>query len=249
MSGAVRPAWRKRPSFGTALRERRLIRQYAAHAHPRVFDHDWRAIPWTRAAVVNRLLSRAGGGRYLEIGCAGNELFDAVMAIDKTGVDPARGGTHRMTSDAFFDQNPDARFDVIFIDGDHHYPQVRRDLVNALARIEPGGWIAMHDMWPRDWLEEHVPQIVRSGWTGDGWKCAFELLETPGLEFRLLRLDHGVLVIRPLRSGIELADRRAALNDTRFTYLAENFERLPVTDYPGAVAWVQGALASSEAIS
>ncbi len=206
-----------------------------------MFDYDWRETPWTRAAVVNRLLSRARGDRYLEIGCAGNELFDAVMATDKTGVDPVRGGTHRMTSDAFFAANPDARFDVIFIDGDHHYRQVRRDLVNALARVAPGGWIAMHDMWPRDWLEEHVPQIVRSGWTGDGWKCAFELLETPGLEFRLISIDHGVLVIRPSKPGIALADRQPDLSDARFRVFADGFERLPVSDYPAAAKWIDAA--------
>jgi hypothetical protein len=143
-----------------------------------------------------------------------------------------------MTSDAYFAANPEARFDVIFIDGLHLYDQVRRDLVNALAALNPGGWIALHDSFPRDWLEEHVPQIVTSGWTGDGWKVAFELLETEGVDFRLVAIDHGVLVVKPLREGIELADRRGELKPARFGYFAAGFERLPVTDYAGALGWI-----------
>jgi hypothetical protein len=233
-----RPAWRKRPSFAAARRQRRLLRRHAANHSDVVFDHDWRAIPYTRAALVNRLLAARPDGRYLEIGCAGDELFDAVMAADKVGVDPVRGGTHRMTSDAYFAAEPEARFDVIFIDGLHLYDQVRRDLVNALARVNPGGWIALHDSFPRDWLEEHVPQIVTSGWTGDGWKVAFELLDTEGVDFRLVAIDHGVLVVKPLRAGIELADRQRELGPARFAYFAEGFARLPVTDYAGACGWI-----------
>ena len=236
-----RPAWRKRPSFSAARRQRRLIRQYARNRGAVVFDHDWHAIPYTRAAIVNLLLADNPAGRYLEIGCAGNELFDAVMAADKIGVDPVRGGTHRTTSDAWFAANPDDRFDVIFIDGLHLYDQVRRDLVNALAAVKPGGWIALHDSFPRDWLEEHVPQIVTSGWTGDGWKVAFELLETEGVEFRLVAIDHGVLVVRPLIEDPRLADRRAELEPARFGYFAEGFGKLPVTDYAGAMTWIEGS--------
>ncbi len=220
------------------MRERRLIRAYAANRSEVVFDHDWAKIAYTRAAIVNRLVAEQPAGHYLEIGCAGNELFDAVMAADKTGVDPIRGGTHRMTSDAFFAANPAARFGVIFIDGLHLYDQVRRDLVNALAALAPGGWIALHDSLPRDWLEEHVPQIVSSGWTGDGWKVAFELLETEGVDFRLVTVDHGVLVVKPARPGVVLADRQAQLAPARFRYFADNFARLPVTDYAGFLAWI-----------
>ena len=54
---------------------------------------------------------------YLEIGCADNDLFDAVMAGRKVGVDPLRGGTHRLTSDAFFAGYDGEPFDVVFIDG------------------------------------------------------------------------------------------------------------------------------------
>ena len=78
-------------------------------------------------------------GNYLEIGCANNDLFDAVMAGRKVGVDPLRGGTHRLTSDVFFAGCGGEPFDVVFIDGLHLYDQVRRDLDGALGVLKPGG--------------------------------------------------------------------------------------------------------------
>ena len=63
---------------------------------------------------------------------------------------------------------------MVFIDGLHLYDQVRRDVANALAVVPAGGWIALHDMFPRDWIEEHTPQISTSRWTGDPWKVGFE---------------------------------------------------------------------------
>jgi hypothetical protein len=166
-----------------------------------------------------------------------------VMARRKVGVDPRQGGTHRMTSDAFFAtaqvvRGADERFDVVFIDGLHLYEQVRRDLDGALSVLKPDGWIAFHDMLPRDWLEEHVPQIRTSGWTGDGWKVAFELLASPDMAFRLLAVDHGVLVAKPLAENPRIPDLSATLAGERFSYLYRNFRQLPVVDYPEAAEWV-----------
>ncbi len=83
-----------------------------------------------------------------------------------------------------------------------------------------------------------MPQIVTSGWTGDGWKVAFELLETDGVAFRLVAIDHGVLVVKPLQAGVELADKRAELDPARFSYFAAGFPRLPSCDYAEATSWI-----------
>ncbi len=239
VNAPVSPRRRKPRRLGTVLREAALERRWRANAWAARFDYDWAAIPYNRIALVNLLLSGRPEARYLEIGCAGDELFNAVMAPVKVGVDPVRGGTHRMTSDAFFESSSGAPFDVIFIDGLHLYDQVRRDLVHALAALKPGGWIAMHDMLPRDWKEEHVPQIQSRGWTGDGWKCAFELAETPDIAFRLIAMDHGVAVLRPTQPGIVLADCRAELAPARFSYLETHRHRLPLVDWDEGLAWVR----------
>lgn len=234
--------WRRkrRPGLASILRETWLTHKYRRNGFAQGFNYDWAALAHDRISIVNHLLSRTAGQDYLEIGCAGDELFNAVQAGSKVGVDPVRGGTHRMTSDAFFSQNPDSRFDVIFIDGLHLYDQVRRDLVHALAAIRPGGWIALHDMLPRDWIDEHVPQISTASWTGDGWKAAFELAATPSVDFQLVAVDHGVLVVRAPDLPVTLADKVSDLTPRRFAYLYENARILPIIDYPAFEAWVGG---------
>lgn len=233
------PPKRKPRRLGTLLREASLVRRYRAHRSDARFDYDWSAIPHNRISLVNLLMASRPDGDYLEIGCAGNDLFHSVLAARKTGVDPVRGGTHRLTSDDFFASWDGGSFDVIFIDGLHLYDQVRRDLLHALAWLKPGGWIAMHDMLPRDWLEEHVPQIRTSGWTGDGWKVAFEMAVSPDLDFRLIAVDHGVAVVRAKTAKSRLADLGDRLADQRFIYLEQNIADLPLVDYQEGRLWIQ----------
>ena len=58
----------------------------------------------SRIDIVKLISNRFNYKIYLEIGAHENELFDAVKnSFNKAvGVDPAKGGTLRMTSDAFF---------------------------------------------------------------------------------------------------------------------------------------------------
>lgn len=235
----VGPLRGKRRGLNSLVRELLSMWRYRRCRFPLALDLDWSAIRYNRIALVNLLLADRTAGDYLEIGCASNLLFDAVMAANKTGVDPVSGGTHRLTSDTYFRDNPHARFDVIFIDGLHHYEQVHRDIVHALAAVRVGGWIALHDMLPRDWIEEHVPQISTSRWTGDGWKVAFELAQTPGLEFRLMAIDHGVGVVRVLDANVSPANRSADLASQRFSYLYEHFAELPIVSYDEGRAWIE----------
>ena len=62
----------------------------------------------------------------------------------KIGVDPFKGGTHRMSSDKFFKINK-IFFDVVFIDGLHKYEQCQRDCMNSMKFLNQGGIIIFHD--------------------------------------------------------------------------------------------------------
>ena len=230
------PYARQKRDLNAIVREGLMAHRYRDHAVDEFFDYDWAAVEGSRQAVVERLLELTGARSYLEIGCAEDPLFSQVHATRKVGVDPIHGGTHRMTSDEFFAANDDT-FDVVFIDGRHLYDQARRDVMGALDIVPPGGWIALHDMFPRDWIEEHKPQISASRWTGDPWKLAFELIGAKGLEFRLLAIDHGVGVIRVLDHDVTLPDRRCELAPQRFAWFRQHFAELPVIDWAAAQDW------------
>jgi hypothetical protein len=203
---------------------------------------DWSGFDNNRVALVNLLTAQFPACDYLEIGCDRNQLFHAVNAAHKTGIDPARGGNVRTTSDAFFRANTN-KFDVVFIDGLHTYEQVHRDIVYSLACLKPGGWIAMHDLLPRNWREEHVPRISRK-WTGDVWKVAIELVAAKDVDFRIVNIDHGVGVLRASGPSPAVPDMAEQLNSERFAYFFNSRPKLPVIEFAAARDWVLGVTAA-----
>ena len=104
----------------------------------------------TRLDVINNISERFNYRRYLEIGCDQDNLFRHTKSKFNLAicVDPASGGTHRMTSDDFFKTNSHY-FDIIFIDGLHEANQVIRDIYNSLKWLSEGGTILIHDCIPR----------------------------------------------------------------------------------------------------
>ena len=165
-------------------------------------------------------------------------LFDAVPMKNKIGVDPKDGGTHREFSDDFFKTNTTG-YDVIFIDGLHEYDQVHRDVANAIRFLKPCGWAAIHDMLPHDAIQEHVPNISPGPWSGDVWKVAFELVVSPGVDFRIVKVDCGVGVFRLTAPDVKLPDFSAELQDKRFQYLYENIRKLPLIEWREAYDWIR----------
>ena len=65
-------------------------------------------------------------------------------------------------SDTAFEQLAGRRFDLIYVDGDHRYEQVRRDLANAKKYLAPGGVICGDDLEVQmgDGAEEVVAETV-----------------------------------------------------------------------------------------
>lgn len=207
------------------------------NSYNKTFEWDWDEINFNRIAIVNLILKKYESPHYLEIGCASNTLFNSIPIKNKIGVDPSSGGNMRMTSDDFFDSNT-AKFDVVFIDGLHTYEQVRRDVINSLNNIKNGGWILLHDMLPRNWLEHHVPIVTFRAWTGDVWKVAFELIETKGIEFKILKADYGVGIIKVIDSQITLHNLTEELLHKEFNFFYENLYKLPIIDWIEVEDWV-----------
>ena len=223
-------------SLGTFLNNVFLQRKYQNHGFDRSFQWDWKKINYNRIALVNLLVSKKENPAYLEIGCFSNELFDSVPVTRKTGVDPAAGGTVRATSDAFFEKNTQS-FDVVFIDGLHEYAQVQRDVMNAIRFLKHGGYVALHDMLPLTWKEHHVPR-VSGKWTGDVWKVAFELAQSRGIDFKIVKIDHGVGVFRLSETKPAVVNLVNELQSKEFDYLYNNIGRLPLIEWQDFVQWL-----------
>lgn len=180
--------------------------------------------PIDRLIIIQELVSTRHYRKYLEIGCDRDSVFTHLSCEHKVGVDPARGGNMRMTSDEYFDQYQD-RFDIIFIDGLHYYHQVQKDLANSLNRLEPGGIILIHDCLPTSPLEAVVPipQPLHTAWTGDVWRISFDLMARDDIKYDILNSPYGLGVVtvghqQPLNLG----------NQSQWSFYAENWNQLPI---------------------
>lgn len=197
-----------------------------------------------RLHVLHALQQRYGYGAYLEIGTDTDEVFSRMTGFAlKVGVDPNAGGTHRMTSDAYFEQNrrlPEAsrsRFDLIFIDGLHEHQQVLRDVDNALECLLPGGTMVLHDCMPCAQAQQVVPRPEpHAFWTGDVWKAVFDLRTRPDLDVAVGRFDWGVAVLRarPNNRPFSLPPK---VSDWPL-YLAHCKEGLNLMGYDELMRWV-----------
>ena len=181
----------------------------------KVIDIDWKSIHFNRIAFINKAVNEFHNCKYLEIGCETNTCFDAITTEFKIGVDPDIGGTIKIKSDDFFENNK-SFFDVIFIDGLHTYEQCRKDIINSLKFLNQGGYIFVHDLIPRSWIEANVPRLQQM-WTGDVWKVSFELNKTNGIDFSVILADYGIGVIKKKEKEIIYYDDFSNLSNLQFS--------------------------------
>ena len=144
--------------------------------------------------LIQHIINKYNCTTYLEIGCDKDQSFSKIKINKKVGVDPISGGTIRDTSDNFFINNKD-KFDIIFIDGLHHYEQVIKDIYNSLDILNDNGHILIHDCLPRTIAHQAIPRY-RGSWNGDVWKSIVELRTKSNLEVFTCEIDFGVGVIR-----------------------------------------------------
>ena len=144
--------------------------------------------------LIQHIINKYNYISYLEIGCDKDQSFSKIKINKKIGVDPISGGTIRDTSDNFFINNKD-KFDIIFIDGLHHYEQVIKDIYNSLDILNDNGHILIHDCLPRTIAHQAIPRY-RGSWNGDVWKSIVELRTKSNLEVFTCEIDFGVGVIR-----------------------------------------------------
>ena len=173
-----------------------ISKKFGKYETNKIIKNDWHKYNINRIALINsavrKILNEKKDCKYLEIGCDDNFVFNSIILPNenKIGVDPRQGGNHRMTSDEFFSQNK-KNFDVIFIDGLHHYEQCQKDVINSLKFLNLNGYIFIHDLLPLNWKMELVPRI-QGHWNGDVWKVGYELSLLKNLEFKIANIDSGI---------------------------------------------------------
>jgi hypothetical protein len=139
-----------------------------------------------REHVINKLIDKYNlkNPYYLEIGVQYGSTFLNVNSTNKDGVDPCIYGNYdfinfKMTSDDFFANHIQKKYDIIFIDGLHTAYQVSKDIYNSLNNLNEGGFIILDDVYPHKESEQYCYKYIYDGpQTGDVWKAVYEYLNT-----------------------------------------------------------------------
>jgi hypothetical protein len=162
------------------------------------------------ARRINALAQKLSAQTYLEIGVDKGLTFTAINVPERTAVDPEfrfdttpltndKTHFHQQSSDQFFAMNEAlGAFDLIFIDGLHHFEQVVRDLSNALMHSHAGSVIILDDTKPND-VYSAIPSandtmkfrrlagIEDFSWHGDVYKIVFYIHDFwPSLNYRTI---------------------------------------------------------------
>lgn len=159
-----------------------------------------------RYDIINALIKKFNYKSYLEIGTQmRHACFDKIECKYKVCVDPdpKAKADHIETSDQFFASAKDTsvsfqkpKFDIIFVDGLHHWDQVIKDINNSLEFLSENGSIVVHDCNPKERIHQIVPRISKI-WNGDVWIAWIKLRkERDDLDMFVVDSDYGCGVIR-----------------------------------------------------
>lgn len=191
------------------------------------FDFPKKIYRWD---LIQFLIDKYKFQNYLEIGCDKDQSFSRIKINNKVGVDPISGGTIRTSSNNFFIKNNDT-FDIIFIDGLHHYHQVLKDINNSLNILNNNGFILVHDCLPRTLAQQAVPRY-RGSWQGDVWKAIVELRTKSNLDIITCKIDFGVAIIRKKKNHNPLKIDCVNFSKLKFKNYYYNHEKLMnIVDY------------------
>jgi hypothetical protein len=129
-----------------------------------------------RLDIIQKYINYYNYSSYLEIGIDRGQVFNNVKIEFKESVDPGDGSyyyanpTYKMTSDVFFTEYPNKKYDIIFIDGLHESQQLDRDIANSIKALNSNGTILLHDCNPPTKLSQQIPRNNIGLWCGDVWK-------------------------------------------------------------------------------
>ena len=110
--------------------------------------------PWSHLEIGSDLLGSAdllanqratGAGESPAAVPENSEGFDTYSKVVERFATEPRVHIHRQYSYKIVSQFPDAHFDFVYLDGNHTYEFVLRDLQDFAAKLKPGGLLFGHD--------------------------------------------------------------------------------------------------------
>lgn len=153
----------------------------------------------TRTQIINTFIKNNNYTSYLEIGvntpAQPGYSHTSIDIQTKHGVDPNVDTTFKMTSDDFFQNHIQQKYDIVFVDGLHIFEQAYRDIMNSLEHLNEGGMIVVHDCNPTREITQRRER-ASSIWHGDVWKAILKLrLENPNISIYTINADEGCSII------------------------------------------------------
>lgn len=153
---------------------------------------------------------------FLELGTGDGTNFKRILCNNKKSVDLNGVGTHTMSTDQYFAEHGDDRFDITFIDADHSYAQVIKDYNNSIKMTRLV--VLIHDMYPKDAQHAVVEHC------GDSYKLLAQLINA-GIDVQTLDCDSGLSFIRMPAKPLTFSDEFDRLSYQDFVELTKNHLR------------------------
>jgi hypothetical protein len=115
--------------------------------------------PWEHRdeAAYERALFGGGADRGQD---AMDAVYQGVLRRFAAEIDSGQVQVHRERSEQAAASFADGSLDWAYIDGDHTYEAVKRDLEGYFRAIRPGGYLAGDDYGERGWWDDGVTRAV-----------------------------------------------------------------------------------------
>jgi len=96
-----------------------------------------------------------------------DQIYESVLGRFQTEIDTGIVRVHRQSSSEASTNFPDRYFDWVYIDGNHLYEYVKKDLSAYLPKVKVGGFITGDDYALEGWWEGGVKKAVDEFATSD----------------------------------------------------------------------------------
>lgn len=160
--------------------------------------------------VVQQLLESAPSRRYLELltPSTSPEHTNKVSALPfdcaeflvyrSPAYEPHGPRPELPTIDAIHTLATGQLFDVVFVDPWHSMGDSRTALRWGFERVAQGGWLVVHDCWPKalELLGDYPGH--GASWCGDTWRAFQELARAQANPWCVIDVDYGIGVIGPV---------------------------------------------------